>query len=310
MDKKDGASISIMKIIGISLIFILIFGVSVMATEIDIRSVEITMANGYTMTVVTTKTNVEEILDDNNIVVEEDERVTPSLDSEITESNKIVITNKSEQEVQIAKISESGIETSLDEILKSYSPIIEKIVVEQETIPYETITKDASQGSTDTKNKVIQQGEDGIKEITYKVKYQNEEEIEKTKLSETVIKEPVNKIVQVQKNITSRSGSTVASTTATGTTKIFKVTAYCSCPKCCGKYSSGYTASGTKATAGRTVAASSSFAFGTKLLINGKQYVVEDRGSAIKGNRIDMYFDSHSEALAWGVRYLPVEVVK
>ena len=145
MDKKDEASISIMKIIGISLIIILVFGVSVMATEIDIRSVEITMANGYTMTVVTTKTNVEEILEDNNIVVEDDERVTPSLDDEITDSNKIVITNKSEQEVQIAKLSESGIETKLDEILKSKTPIIEKIVVEQETIPYETITKDASQ---------------------------------------------------------------------------------------------------------------------------------------------------------------------
>ena len=203
MDKKDEASISIMKIIGISLIFILIFGVTVMATEIDIRSVQITMANGYTMTVVTTKTSVEEILEDNNIVVEDDERVTPSLDDEITDSNKIVITSKSEQEVQIAKLSESGVETSLDEILKSYSPIIEKIVVEQETIPYETITKDAAQGSEDTKNKVIQQGEDGIKEITYKVKYQNEEEIEKIKLSETVVKEPVNKIVQIQKNITS-----------------------------------------------------------------------------------------------------------
>ena len=313
MYKKDGASISIMKIIGISLIFILILGVSVMATEIDIRSVEITMANGYKMTVVTTKTNVEEILEDNNIVVEDDERVTPSLDDEITENNKIVITNKSEQEVQIAKISESGVQTSLDEILKSYSPIIEKIVVEQEIIPYETITKDASQGSTDTKNKVIQQGEDGIKEITYKVKYQNEEEIEKTKLSETVVKEPVNKIVQVQRNITSRSGSTVASANTqakgTGETKIFKVTAYCSCAKCCGK-KTVRTASGTQATAGHTVAASGQFAFGTKLIINGQQYTVEDRGGAIQGNRIDIYMNSHAEAIAWGVRYLPVQVAQ
>ena len=315
MYKKDGASISIMKIIGISLIFVLILGVSVMATEIDIRSVEITMANGYKMTVVTTKTNVEEILEDNNIVVEDDERVTPSLDDEITESNKITITNKSEQEIQIAKISESGVQTTLDEILKSYSPIIEKIVVEQETIPYETITKDASQGSTDTKNKIIQQGEDGIKEITYKVKYQNEEEIEKIKLSETVVKEPVNKIVQVQKNITSRSGSTIANvnanttTTGNGTTKIFKVTAYCSCAKCCGK-KTGRTASGTQATAGHTVAASGQFAFGTKLIINGKEYTVEDRGGAIQGNRIDIYMNSHAEAIAWGVKYLPVQVAQ
>ena len=317
MDKKDEASISIMKIIGISLIIILIFGVTVMATEIDIRSVEITMANGYKMTVVTTKTNVEEILEDNNIVVEDDERVTPSLDDEITDSNKIVITNKSEQEVQIAKLSESGVETSIDEILKSYSPIIEKIVVEQETIPYETITKDASQGSEDTKNKVIQQGEDGIREITYKVKYQNEEEIEKIKLSETVVKEPVNKIVQVQRNITSRAGSTVAKTannnastgTPTGPTRIFKVTAYCSCAKCCGKVT-GRTASGTHAVAGQTVAASGQFAFGTKLNINGQEYTVEDRGGAIQGNRIDIYMNSHAEAVAWGVKYLPVQVVE
>ena len=317
MDKKDEASISIMKIIGISLIIILVFGVTVMATEIDIRSVQITMANGYTMTVVTTKTNVEEILEDNNIVVEDDERVTPSLDDEITDSNKIVITNKSEQEVQIAKLSESGVDTSIDEILKSYSPIIEKIVVEQETIPYETITKDASQGSEDTKNKVIQQGEDGIKEITYKVKYQNEEEIEKTKLSETVVKEPVNKIVQVQRNITSRSGSTVAKTatntasasTTTGPTKIFKVTAYCSCAKCCGKVT-GRTASGSHAVAGKTVAASGQFAFGTKLNINGQEYTVEDRGGAIQGNRIDIYMNSHAEAVAWGVKYLPVQVAQ
>ena len=317
MDKKDEASISIMKIIGISLIIILIFGVTAMATEIDIRSVEITMANGYKMTVVTTKTNVEEILEDNNIVVEDDERVTPSLDDEITDSNKIVITNKSEQEVQIAKLSESGVETSIDEILKSYSPIIEKIVVEQETIPYETITKDASQGSEDTKNKVIQQGEDGIKEITYKVKYQNEEEIEKIKLSETVVKEPVNKIVQVQRNITSRAGSTVAKTannnastgTPTGPTRIFKVTAYCSCAKCCGKVT-GRTASGSHAVAGKTVATSGQFAFGTKLNINGQEYTVEDRGGAIQGNRIDIYMNSHAEALAWGVKYLPVQVIE
>jgi len=310
MDKRDEASVSIVKVIVISLILILIFGVSVMATEIDIRSVQITMSNGYTMTVVTTKTSVEEILEDNNIVVEDDERVTPSLESEITENNKIVITNKSEQEVQIAKISESGLETTLDEILKSYSPIIEKIVVEQEKIPYETITKDASQGSTDIKNKVIQQGEDGIKEITYKIKYQNEEEIEKIKLSENVIKEPINKIVQVQKNITSRAANnTVTNATHTGTTKIFKVTAYCSCAKCCGK-TTGRTASGTKATAGHTVAASGQFSFGTKLMINGQEYTVEDRGGAIQGNRIDIYMNSHVDAVAWGVKYLPVQVVQ
>lgn len=310
MNKKDSASISIVKIIGVSLIFLLIFGVSVMATKISIRSVEITMANGYKMTVLTTKTNVSDILRDNNIIIESDERVTPSLSEDITESNKITITNKSEQEVQIAKISESGIETTLDEILKSYSPIIEKVVVEQEAIPFETITKDASEGSEETKNKVIQQGVDGIKEITYKVKYQNEEEIERTKISENIVKEPVDRIVQVQRKVTSRSSTSVDRTnvtSASGTTKIFKVTAYCPCAICCGK-TTGYTSSGAKARANHTVAASAQYVFGTKLIINGAEYTVEDRGGAISGNRIDIFMNSHAEALAWGVKYLPVQV--
>ena len=309
MNKKDSASISIMKIIGISLIFIIIFGISVMATEIDIKSVEVTMANGYTMTVLTSKTNIGEILEDNNIVVEEDERVSPGLKEEITADNKIIITNKSEQEVQIAKISESGIETTLEEILKSYSPIIEKIVVEQENIPYETITKDVAKGATDTKNKVVQQGQDGIKEVTYRIKYQGDEELERTKISETIIKEPVDKIVQIQRNVTSRGTTPTVADVNSGTTKIFKITAYCACSKCCGK-ATGYTASGTKATAGRTIAASSQYAFGTKMIINGKEYTVEDRGGAITGNKIDIFMNSHAEALAWGVKYLPVQIVK
>ena len=126
----------------------------------------------------------------------------------------------------------------------------------------------------------------------------------------------MEKIVQIQKNITSRAGSTIAktnvntnTTNASTTTKIFKVTAYCSCAKCCGK-TTGITASGTKATAGRTVAASGQFAFGTKLIINGQEYTVEDRGGAIQGNRIDVYMNSHAEALAWGVKYLPVQVAE
>lgn len=79
----------------------------------------------------------------------------------------------------------------------------------------------------------------------------------------------------------------------------YKLTAYCSCSKCCGK-SNGITASGAKATAGRTVAASG-FSFGTELYINGNTYVVEDRG--VPSGVIDIYFDSHSEAMNFGVQY-------
>ena len=138
------------------------------------------------------------------------------------------------------------------------------------------------------------------------------EEIEKTVLSEKIIKEAVNRIVQVQKNVVTTSRNTERTETVgekVGETKIFKVTAYCPCAKCCGK-TTGRTASGTMATAGRTIAASSQFSFGTKLDIAGYTYVVEDRGGAIQGNRIDVFMNSHAEALAWGVKYLPVTVVE
>lgn len=86
----------------------------------------------------------------------------------------------------------------------------------------------------------------------------------------------------------------------------FVLTAYCPCPICCGVYSNmtnPTTASGTRATAGRTIAADTSkFPFGTQLVINGQVYTVEDRGGAIRGNRIDVYFNTHQEAINFGRR--------
>ena len=177
-----------------------------------------------------------------------------------------------------------------------------------EEIPFETITKDVSNGSVLTSNKIIQYGINGQKKVTYKVKYKNEQEISREEISSEIIKEPVNKIVQVQtKTITARSSYTRTSGNS-GQSGVYKVTAYCACAKCCGK-TNGITASGTHATANRTIATPSTFKFGTKVLINGTTYTVEDRGGAIQGNRIDIYMNTHSEALAFGVRYLYVEVL-
>ena len=308
MRREEKASISIMKIICVSIILILISGISVLAVSTDLKDITIVLQNGYEMTTVTSKSKVSDVLSENNIVLNENQKTIPDLDSEITSGDTIKITDKSYNEVQIAKISEEGIETSLDQLLENYAPITEKIVVEQVVIPYETITKNTTNTSTDTTNKVVQEGKDGLKEVTYKVKYQNDVEIEKSVISEVIVQEPVNKIVQVQKKVTSRSSTLPrVSSNSTGGT-VYKITAYCPCSKCCGK-TTGRTASGTTATAGRTVAASSKFAFGTKLNIGGHVYTVEDRGGAINGNKIDIFVNSHAEALQWGVRYLNVSVV-
>lgn len=86
-------------------------------------------------------------------------------------------------------------------------------------------------------------------------------------------------------------------------TDVFTVTAYCPCEKCCGAYANGYTATGEKATQGVTIAADPDvLPMGTEIELDGHTYTVQDTGGAIKGNRLDLYFDNHEDALRWGVQ--------
>lgn len=85
----------------------------------------------------------------------------------------------------------------------------------------------------------------------------------------------------------------------------FKLTAYCSCYECCGKNPGdiGYkiTKSGTVATEGRTVAVDPTvIPLGSRLIIDGHEYIAEDTGAVIKGNKIDVYIDDHHKALIFG----------
>lgn len=306
MNKIKNKVASYKRIMAISIVFILILGISVIAGNVKLNNVKIKFSNNHEITVLTSKTKISEILEENHIMLSSDETVVPTLEEELTSTNTIIITKKGNEPTKIADVSEEELDNNIQDIAKDYSNIIEEIITVQEEIPFETITKDVSNGSNTT-NRVIQAGRNGIKEVTYKVKYKDDVEIERIELSSKVIKEPVDKIVQIQTKVTSRSAVRGGGVT-TATSGRYKVTAYCSCAKCCGK-TNGITASGAKATAGHTVAAPSTFAFGTKLLINGKVYTVEDRGGAIQGNRIDVYMNSHSAALAWGVRYLNVEVL-
>ena len=93
-----------------------------------------------------------------------------------------------------------------------------------------------------------------------------------------------------------------------------RVTAYCACEKCCGKNSDKTTASGHKIKRGdKFVAADERYPFGTEIIVpgynNSEPVKVLDRGYVIRGNRLDVFFDSHREAREWGVKYLPVKVL-
>jgi 3D (Asp-Asp-Asp) domain-containing protein len=95
-----------------------------------------------------------------------------------------------------------------------------------------------------------------------------------------------------------------------------EVTAYCPCSKCCGPKAVGLTASGKDVSYndGRFVAADTrNLPFGTKLLVPGydeSPVEVIDRGGAIKGNKLDVFFPTHEQALEWGRRHLTVTVLE
>lgn len=101
----------------------------------------------------------------------------------------------------------------------------------------------------------------------------------------------------------------------------FKLTAYCSCEKCCGKWALNrpkdengkdivYGSTGAILVAGTSIAVDPSvIPYGSQVEINGHTYTAHDTGGAIKGNRIDVYFDSHQDALNFGVQYAEVFLI-
>ncbi len=122
-----------------------------------------------------------------------------------------------------------------------------------------------------------------------------------------------NSVSMVQYNGLS-GGVTVDNTTLNGEApevndgEIFELTAYCTCRICCGNFSpevtglQAHTATGTVPTQGRTIAVDPSvIPYGSTVVIDGVgTFVAEDTGGAIKRNRIDIYFETHEAAIAFG----------
>ncbi len=99
--------------------------------------------------------------------------------------------------------------------------------------------------------------------------------------------------------------------------EVFKATAYCSCERCCDKDPSdrwyGITASGKRAQWGTVAVDRRVIKLGSKLRIEGYPDTIfraEDVGGAIKGNHIDVWFPSHSEALEFGVQNIVIQRVR
>ena len=207
MKKNEKASLQVLKITIVCLILIFTCNIAVRAFNSKINSVKIVLSNNYEMNVLTTKTKVSEILDENHIVVLPTQTVFPDLEGEISEDGKIIIAKANEKNLELIELANEENDFSTEQVLANYTAVVEKIEQHEEIIPFETITKNSkSVSSEDRANKVIQEGKDGLKKVTYKVKYQNDIEISRKSIKEEIIKKAVNKIVQVADTTTSRNG--------------------------------------------------------------------------------------------------------
>lgn len=221
-------------------------------------------------------------------------------------------------------------EITLQNIISSNTVTSEKIVVEEEEIPFSVIAIGKSRSGTGT---VISEGKNGTKEIVYKSTYVDDEIVTKNEISNAITVKPASQVVSyASKNTTTSRGNLIYRTDENSDipvasyVKVIKMryTAYCLCKKCCGKNPDhpayGVTASGYKITPGineKIVAIDPSVVrLGSTVYVenlSGKAdygyALAADTGGAIKGNRIDLYIDNHAEALKVGTGYANVYVL-
>lgn len=337
MKKDDKASISLKKVISVSIALLLFMGISVMAVNSKVNNVKIIFSDGYEMEVLTTKEKVSDILDDNHIILLPEEQVIPGLESNISDNKTIRITTDKDLAVKVTETVVTSSDVKAEDLLaKNYDNVVEKLVVEETTIPFETETKDVSTGNGDKKEVVTRNGVDGIKKTTYKVKYQNDQEISRTEISTEITKQVVNKTVEIRDNqvvsratvnrVASEAAAQNASNAAasgnalaaraegmTPTVVNLNTSAYTAstCDKAPGTPGYGVTASGAYASAWCTVAAGKGYPLGTIIYIpyfankpNGGWFVVQDRGGAIANNKLDVYMATYNECIAFGRKTL------
>ena len=303
------------------------------------RSIKITV-DGKTQTLTTTDDLVSKILAKANVAVTEHDAITPALDAQVGPDHIIAIEKAFEitlldgdEEKKVWSTSNTvadflkqyniqlnefdRVEQKMDELVVPASEIqvvrVEKVtdVVEEETnFAVETKKEDSLLKG---KEKIVQNGVNGTVSRTYEVVKENGKEVSRNMMSEKTIKEPTKKIVAVGTKVMTASVSrgTNSSEAPTGG-KEFYVTATAYTAYCNG--CSGITATGVNLKSNpnlKVIAVDPSvIPLGSKVWVEGYGYAVAgDTGGAIKGNKIDLFMSSKSEAYDFGRKKVRVKIL-
>lgn len=309
------------------------------------KSVNI-VVDGKETSVMTYRSNVADILNKNNVVLGPKDIVEPDLQSSVKTGDTIKIKKAMSVQLTVGNDSRTiltAANTVGDMLAKEKITLgkEDKISVPQETEikdgdkisitrintkmekklqPIEFATEIKKDNSLKSGiRKVVQEGKAGQREINEKVIYINGKIVSREVVNQAIIQQPTKKVIamgtlQEQSAYSqrfSRGGSINHS-------KVYRMKStaytesYSDTGKCPGNSDFGITASGTRVRRNingySTVAVDPTIIpLGTKLYIEGYGYAIaEDTGGAIRGNKIDLYFNSDSQVSNWGVKYVNV----
>lgn len=318
---KKPAAILILAALVISLVGITVY--------VNLKKQVIITDNGKSTVVTTFKNTVKDLLAEKNIKIRNEDVVTPSLNSKLKEGMKVnikraypVVIHVDGKDITIYTVKPTLKDVlaqgniTLSPIDKISTPINsstysgmnvtitrvnEKIITQDEDIAYETQTvqnDNMIRGQT----LVVQEGQNGKREKTVKITYEDGKEVSRQVLKDVVIQNPITKIVQV--------GTLGLLTTSRGESyryremKIMDATAYDAPP-------GSLTYSGVTVRRGIIAVDPRVIPLGTRLYVEGYgPGVAADIGEAIKGNIIDLFFTSYKEACNWGRRTVRVYILK
>ena len=249
---------------------------------------------------------------------------TVILNADSTSSSISAIGSTVADVISLAGISLDGddyVEPTLDTAIEDGMEItVYRVTVKtetrKETIKFSTETKQNSDMDTGT-SEIEVAGQNGEKQVEYRVTYINGREASKEELSSTVTKEPVTevKVVGTKQGSVEPNGVQSANGYSVGQTIKGKYTHYCSCAKCCGK-SNGVTASGKKVYTGMPnpyYVACNWLPLGSVISVNGTNYTVVDRGGSglSSGGRIDIYTpEGHQAAIRGGTGSCSITIIR
>ncbi len=233
--------------------------------------------DGTQQRISTSRVTVGAILQDEGIVLGKLDRVVPAPLDRVRDGAKITVTR-----------------------------IKEEIVSETKPVPFETVrtfTTALRPGIV----RQVKQGSDGQKMVLSRVRYVNGNEVSRTQISSVVVKRPMDRVLAIG----SRGRYTSRGEWRTRRILEMSASAYDPGPRSCGKYASGRTSCGLRAGYGVVAVDPEVIPLGTKLYIEGYGHAVAgDRGRAIKGNRIDLGFNTYREAIQFGRRTVTVHILE